>query len=69
MEELRAIMEESAASGWALIAVPAQQWLEGHADPDSLLSAIRQADAECGSCGCALDPLYKRALALLEEIG
>ena len=29
------------------------------------IAAIRQADAECGSCGCALDAMYKRALELL----
>ena len=31
----------------------------------SLVSAIKQADKECGTCGCELDPLYKRALELL----
>ena len=65
MEELNAIMKKFAASGWELIALPAQQWLEGHADPESLLSAIRQANQECGNCGCELDPLYKRVLELL----
>ena len=65
MEELKAIMEKFAASGWDLIAAPAQQWLDGNADKDNLVSAIRQADTECGSCGCELDPLYKRALELL----
>lgn len=65
MEELRDIMEAFAASGWELIAVPAQQWLNGTADREALIAAIRQADAECGSCGCELDPLYKRALELL----
>ena len=48
-----------------LISVPAQQWLVGKADKDTLVSAINQADKECGSCGCNLDPLYKRALELL----
>lgn len=65
MEELKDIMEKFAVSGWDLIAVPARQWLEGNSDRDALVSAIRQADKECGSCGCELDPLYKRALALL----
>ncbi len=65
MEELKTIMGKFAASGWDLISVPAQQWLDGKADKDTLVSAIRQADKECGSCGCNLDPLYKRALALL----
>ena len=65
MEELKAIMEKFAASGWDLISVPAQQWLDGRFDRDALVTAIKQADKECGSCGCDLDPLYKRALELL----
>ena len=31
----------------------------------ALIEAIRQADAVCGRCGCELDPLYRRAIALL----
>ena len=65
MEELKTIMEKFAASGWDFIAVPAQQWLDGKSDPDALAAVIKQADEECGSCGGELDPLYKRALALL----
>lgn len=65
MEELKAIMEKFVASDWDLIAVPAQQWLDGQADKDILTAAIKQADKECGSCGCELDPLYKRALELI----
>lgn len=65
MEELKTIMEKFAASGWDLISVPAQQWLDGKADKVTLVSAIKQADKEFGSCGCNLDPLYKRALELL----
>ena len=65
MEELKTIMEKYAASGWDLISVPAQQWLDGKDDKDALVSAIKQADKECGSCGCNLDPLYKRTLELL----
>lgn len=65
MEELRSIMEKFVSSGWDLISVPAQQWLDGKADKDVLIAAIKQADEECGSCGCDFDPLYKRALELL----
>lgn len=65
MRELKSIMEKFVASGWDLIAIPAQQWLDGKADRETLVSAIKQADKECGSCGCELDPLYKRALELL----
>lgn len=48
-----------------LIAIPAQAWLDGKRDTEALISAIKQADKECGSCGRDLDPLYKRALELL----
>lgn len=65
MEELKTIMEKFAASGWDLISVSAQQWLDGKADKDTLVSVIKQADRECGSCGCNLDPLYKRVLELV----
>lgn len=65
MEELKTIMEKFAQSGWELISVPAKQWLDGKGDKDALVNAVRQADKECGSCGCELDPLYKRALELL----
>ena len=34
MEELKSIMEKFVASGWDLISIPAQQWLEGKADKD-----------------------------------
>lgn len=66
MEELRSIMKKFAASGWDLISVPAGQWLSGTADKSDLVTAIQQADKECGSCGCEFDPLYKRALELLQ---
>ena len=65
MEELKSIMEKFVASGWDLISVPAQQWLDEKPVEDALVSAIKQADEACGSCGCALDPLYKRALELI----
>ena len=64
MEELKTIMQKFVESGWDLIAIPAQQWLDGKSDKESLISAIKQADEECGSCGCELDPLYKRALSI-----
>ena len=65
MEELKSIMEKFAVSGWDLISVPAQQWLDGKFDREAFISAVKQADRECGSCGCEMDPLYKRALELL----
>ncbi len=63
--ELKSIIEKFAVSGWDLIAIPAQQWLDGNADKTALITAIKQADIECGSCGCDFDPLYKKALELL----
>lgn len=68
MEELKSIMESFSASGWDLISVPAQQWLDGNADKELLVSAIKQANEVCGNCGCELDPLYKRALELISQL-
>lgn len=65
MQELKSIMEKFAESGWDLISIPAQQWLNGKADKEALISAIQEADKACGNCGCDLDPLYKRSLELL----
>lgn len=65
MEELIRILEIFAASGWDLIAVHAQEWLDGNGDKEKLVSAIRQAEKECGNCGCELDPLYLKTLTLL----
>ena len=68
MEELSKIMEKFAASGWDLISIPTHAWLKGESNKDTLIASIKQADRECGSCGCELDPLYKRSLELLNEI-
>lgn len=65
MEELNIIIKKFAESGWDLISIPARQWLEGNVDNDVLTAAIKEADKQCGSCGCDFDPLYKRALELL----
>lgn len=65
MEELKMIMEKFVASGWDLIANPAQAWLDGKGNTENLITAIKQADKECGSCGCDFDPLYKKALEIL----
>lgn len=58
-------MEEFVVSGWELISVPVQQWLDGKSDRDTLISTIKQVDKECGCCGCDVDPLYQRALKLI----
>jgi len=65
METLKEILEKFASCGWDLIAVPAQQWLNGNENTPALVAAIQETDAQCGSCGCEFDPLYKKALELL----
>lgn len=67
MEELKSIIEKFASCGWDLLSVSAQQWLDGKTDKETLIAAIKEADSQCGSCGCEFDPLYKKALNLLNE--
>lgn len=66
MEELKVILEKFSESGWDLIAIPSKAYLDGKGTKEALIKAVEQADSECGSCGCELDPLYKRCLALQE---
>lgn len=67
-EEFKRIILKFYESGWDLISVPANEWLEGNGDTKALISAIEQADKECGNCGCEFDPLYKRAMELVKLI-
>lgn len=67
MEELKKILKKFLDSGWDLISVPSQGYLVGEVSRETLLEAVKQADEECGSCGCELDPLYKRCMVLLQE--
>ena len=64
-EELQKILEIFVASGWEELAVPARRFLDGKESRAALKQAVSQAQSICGSCGCALDTLYPRALALL----
>lgn len=64
-EELIQIIKKFAESGWDLISAPSKAWLKGNGDKDKLIAAIKQADKECGSCGCEFDPLYKIALQIM----
>ncbi|MCL2421042.1 MAG: hypothetical protein FWD03_04225 [Defluviitaleaceae bacterium] len=67
--ELVKIIEKFADSGWDLIDVPSKKWLSTNSSTDTaaeLLAAIQKADKDCGSCGCEFDPLYKRAIELLQ---
>ena len=65
--ELRGIVKRFAQSGWDLIAQPAKEYLDGADCREELVEAVRQADEECGSCGCEYDALYKRFLVLVSE--
>jgi hypothetical protein len=67
-QRLREIVKKFAESGWDVIDAPAKKWLgvTDCADTDKeLIAALEQADKDCGSCGCEMDPLYKEALGLL----
>ena len=66
--ELTDLLTRFASSGWDLIAEPAAAYLTGGGNKDALIAAVRQADAECGSCGCEYDALYKRFLALADTL-
>ena len=68
MTRLHEILTKFRDSGWELIAVPAAGWLDGKYDYEALLAAVKQADEECGSCGCDFNPLYKEALEILADI-
>lgn len=66
-QELKDILSRFSKSGWDLIATPSKSYLRGENNKEELIKAITQANKECGSCGCELDPLYKRSLELLKE--
>lgn len=59
--ELNALLGKELYGVWKALCAA----IDEKADRDGLIGAIKQADAECGSCGCEFDPLYKRALELL----
>ena len=69
--ELVSIVTKFAEAEWDLIDAPAKTWLDAKSDADvksattALTAAVKQADADCGSCGCEMDSLYKKALELL----
>ena len=68
-QELLDILETFAASDWDELAVPARRFLEGKVSAAALREAILCTQVACGTCGCALDALYPRALMLLEGFG
>ena len=74
MEELVKIIAKFAESGWDVIDAPSRAWLSAVNNgkeqsgkvKKELIKAIEQADRECGNCGCEFDPLYRKALELLQ---
>lgn len=66
MGELKAILEKFSESGWDLIAIPSKAYLDGSGTKEDLITAIEQADNECGNCGCEFDSLYKKCIELKE---
>ena len=67
-QDLKAIITQFAECGWDVLDAPAKAWLAMQDCPDTkltLITAVKKADEECGSCGCDMDPLYKKALELL----
>ncbi len=64
-EELKTILTKFSKSGWDLIDSVSKEYLNGADNKPALIQAIKQADEQCGSCGCEFDPLYKTALQLL----
>jgi len=64
-DELKNILIKFSESGWDLIDVPAREYLNGTGNKETLFTAIKQADEECGNCGCEFDALYKKVLAIL----
>lgn len=67
-KELRAILETFADSGWEALSAPACGYLEGALSREALRAAVARAGEACGACGCALDALYPRSLALLDAL-
>lgn len=65
--ELKNILEKFAQSGWDLIETPSKTYLSNESNKTELIAAIKEANNQCGTCGCEFDPLYKQALALLAD--
>jgi len=72
-KELVKIVVKFAESGWDILDKPSKKWLSANNGngltktiTNELIEAVKQADKECGNCGCDYDPLYKSALELLK---
>ena len=68
-QELKSIVKQFAESGWDLIDAPSKLWLEYDGDCEEttakLIEALKEANKQCGTCGCEMDALYGKALQLL----
>lgn len=60
--KVKDILVKFAESGWDLIAKPAADMLNGNGDKENFLKVVKQADDECGTCGCEYDAMYKYIL-------
>lgn len=60
--ELQVILEKFSVCGWELLSVPADAYLKGQGSKEDLIDAVKKADAQCGSCGCEMDAMYKTVL-------
>lgn len=65
-DELKTILVKFSECGWDLIDSASREYLGGADNKAALIEAVKAADEQCGSCGCEFDPLYKRALVLLQ---
>ena len=67
-QRLTDLVKQFAECGWDVVDAPAKKWLSVTDCCDTnkeLITALEQADKDCGSCGCDMDPMYKEALTLL----
>ena len=66
-KRLTEILTQFAECEWDVIDGPAKDWLKTKdcEATKKLTAALKQAQSECGSCGCEMDPLYAEALGLL----
>ena len=68
-QELTNIVKQFAECGWDVIDAPAKKWLEYNGECEEttakLIAAVKEANTQCGTCGCEMDALYGKALELL----
>lgn len=62
---LRSILSWFAQACWPLIATASRDYLDGKIDKAALLEAMKEADQQCGSCGCEFDALYKKVITII----